>query len=150
MQPLVFEHFSSNDHNVFLEDCSVTFIEKTDRADPTRKEEYWRNVGKIVTPYGLNTVDWFFHLGKLINFCTILCFSKEGCLHRKIHTSDIFYYEYLLFVSLGFVCCCFIIISFIILLLLLLLLLLVFLLISLLLLILYRIALLNNFTVVLF
>ena len=57
MQPLVFEHFSSNDHNVFLEDCSVTFIEKTDRADPTRKEEYWRNVGKIVTPYGLNTVD---------------------------------------------------------------------------------------------
>ena len=28
MQPLVFEHFSSNDHNSFLEDCSITLIDK--------------------------------------------------------------------------------------------------------------------------
>ena len=27
MQPLVFEHFSSNDHNGFLEDCSITLID---------------------------------------------------------------------------------------------------------------------------
>ena len=28
MQPLVLEHFSSNDHNSFLEDCSITLIDK--------------------------------------------------------------------------------------------------------------------------
>ena len=56
MQPLVFEHFSSNDHNGFLEDCSITLIDKTDGSDPTRREEYWRRVLKTVTPYGLNTI----------------------------------------------------------------------------------------------
>ena len=44
MQPLVFEHFSSNDHNGFLEDCSITLIDKTDGSDPTRREKYWRRV----------------------------------------------------------------------------------------------------------
>ena len=56
MQPLVFDHFSSNDHNVFLEDCSITLIDKTDGAHPTKREEYWRRVFKSVTPYGLNTI----------------------------------------------------------------------------------------------
>ena len=57
MQPLIFEHFSSNDHNGFLEDCSITLIDKTDGSDPTRREEYWRRVLKTVTPYGLNTIN---------------------------------------------------------------------------------------------
>ena len=57
MQPLVFEHFSSHDHSGFLEDCSITLIDKTDGADPTRREEYWRGVLKTVAPYGLNTID---------------------------------------------------------------------------------------------
>ena len=39
-QPLVFEHFSSNDHNGFLEDCIITLTDKTDGSDPTRREEY--------------------------------------------------------------------------------------------------------------
>ena len=56
MQPLDFEHFSSNDHNGLLEDCSITLIDKTDGSDPTRREEYWRRVLKTVTPYGLNTI----------------------------------------------------------------------------------------------
>ena len=76
MQPLVFGHFSSNDYNGFLEDCSITLIDKTDRSDPTRTEEYWRRVLKSVTPYGLNTINWLFYLGKL---------------YRQMHTSDIFY-----------------------------------------------------------
>ena len=57
MQPLVFEHFSSNDHNGLLEDCSITLTDKTDESDSTRREEYWRTVLKTVTPYGLNTMD---------------------------------------------------------------------------------------------
>ena len=35
----------------------ITVIDKTDGSDPTRKEEYWRRVLKIVTPYGLNITD---------------------------------------------------------------------------------------------
>ena len=57
MQPFVFEHFSLNDHNGFLEDCSITLIDKRDGSDPTRREEYWRRVLNTVTPYGLNTID---------------------------------------------------------------------------------------------
>ena len=55
MQPLVFEHFSSNDYYGFLEDCSITLFDKTDGFDPTRREEYWRRVLNSVTPDGLNT-----------------------------------------------------------------------------------------------
>ena len=57
IQPLVLQHFSSNDHSGFLEDYSITLIDKTDGSDPTRREEYWRRVLKTVTPYGLNTID---------------------------------------------------------------------------------------------
>ena len=39
MQPLVLEHFSSNHHNCFLEDCSITLIDKNDGSDPTTREE---------------------------------------------------------------------------------------------------------------
>ena len=76
MQPLVFKHFSSNDHNSFLEDCIITLIDKTDGSDPTRREEYWKRVLKTVTPYGSRMIDWLFYLGKL---------------HLQIYTSDIFY-----------------------------------------------------------
>ena len=38
MQPLVFEHFSSNDDNGFL-DFSIALIDETDRYDLTRREE---------------------------------------------------------------------------------------------------------------
>ena len=57
MQPLAFEHFSSNDHNSFLEYCSITLIDKNDGSDPNKREVYWRRVLKTVTPYGLNTID---------------------------------------------------------------------------------------------
>ena len=76
MQRLVLEQLSSNDYNGFLEDYSITLIDKTDGSDPTRREEYWRRVLKTVTPYGLNAVDRLFYLDKL---------------HRQIHNSDIFY-----------------------------------------------------------
>ena len=59
MQPPAFEHFSLHGHKGFLEVCivTVTFIDKTDGADPTRREKYWRGVLKTVTTYGLNMVD---------------------------------------------------------------------------------------------
>ena len=55
MQADLFEHFASNGHNGFFEDCTIALIDKTDGEDSTRKEEYWRTVLKTVSPHGLNT-----------------------------------------------------------------------------------------------
>ena len=57
MQPELFEHFHSEEHNGFLENCSITLIDKTDGSDPTRREEYWRMVLKAVAPDGLNRIE---------------------------------------------------------------------------------------------
>ena len=38
MQLLVFEHFSLNDHNGFLEDCSITPIDKPTDLIPTEEQ----------------------------------------------------------------------------------------------------------------
>ena len=57
MQPELFEHFHSEEHNGFSQDCSITLIDKIDGSDPTRRKEYWRVVLKTVTPYGLNRIE---------------------------------------------------------------------------------------------
>ena len=57
MQPELFEHFHSEEHNGFLQDCSITFIDNTDGSDPTRREEYWCEVLKTVALYGLNMIE---------------------------------------------------------------------------------------------
>ena len=57
MQLKLFEHFTDDDHNCFLNDCSITLIDKTDDSDPTRREENWRKVLKTAVPYGLNTLN---------------------------------------------------------------------------------------------
>ena len=56
MQADLFEHFAFNGYNGFLEDFTITLMDKTDTADPTRREEYWRRLLKTVSPYGLKTV----------------------------------------------------------------------------------------------
>ena len=50
----LFEHLAFHGHKGFLEDCTITLIYKTDCADSTRREEYWRTV--------LKTVVWKFHI----------------------------------------------------------------------------------------
>ena len=55
MQADLFEHFAYHGYNGFLEDCTITLIDKIDGADPIKREEYWRRVLKTVSPYGLNT-----------------------------------------------------------------------------------------------
>ena len=57
MQLQLFEHFATDNHKCFLNDCSVILIDKTDVSNPTRREEYWRKILKTVTPYGLNTLN---------------------------------------------------------------------------------------------
>ena len=54
MQQHLFEHFASEGHCSFLENVTITFIDKTDPKDPYRQEHYWRNTLKTMVPLGLN------------------------------------------------------------------------------------------------
>ena len=53
----MFPYFSSPGHNGFLNDNSVTFIDKKDHSDPLKRENFCRQTLMIMTPYGLNTED---------------------------------------------------------------------------------------------
>ena len=54
MQQHLYEHFCSNNHNCFISDISVTFIDKPDPSDPLKREDYWRSTLKTMAPFGLN------------------------------------------------------------------------------------------------
>ena len=54
MQEHLFWHFSSPDHNGFLSDVSITFIDKTDPSDPLKRENVWRETLWTMAPYGLH------------------------------------------------------------------------------------------------
>ena len=38
MQAELFEYFAADNHNGFLNDCSITMIDKTDSSDPARRK----------------------------------------------------------------------------------------------------------------
>ena len=66
MQQHLFECFSSEDHNSFLDDVSIIFIDKTDLKDPNKWECYWRHTLKTIAPQVLNVEDDCF-----LQFCFI-------------------------------------------------------------------------------
>ena len=57
MQEHLFSHFSMAGHNGFLNDVSITFIDKTDPSDSLQREDYWRQTLKTMVLYGLNIED---------------------------------------------------------------------------------------------
>ena len=57
MQEHFYRHFSSPGHRVFLNDVSVTLIDKIDELETLRKEDYWMKTLKAMTLYGLNIRD---------------------------------------------------------------------------------------------
>ena len=58
MQQQLFEHFSSEGHNSFLDDVSIIFIDKTDPKDPNKREHHWKHTFKTMAPpQGLNVED---------------------------------------------------------------------------------------------
>ena len=57
MQQHLFEHFSSEGHNSFLDDVSIIFIDKTDPKDPNKRQHYWGHTLKTMTPQRLNVED---------------------------------------------------------------------------------------------
>ena len=65
MQEHLFSHFSMAGHDRFLNNVSITFIDKIDPSDPLRREDYWREILKqwFLTDLTLKTVsDWYFHV----------------------------------------------------------------------------------------
>ena len=56
-QQHLFEHFSEEGHHSFLEDVSITLIDKTDPSNPLQRENYWRCILKTMAPWGLNIED---------------------------------------------------------------------------------------------
>ena len=48
MQEHIFEHCNEEGHNGFLEDASITFIDKTDPSEPLKKESYWKDFLKTM------------------------------------------------------------------------------------------------------
>ena len=54
MQEYLHSHFESERHNGFLEDVSITLINKTDGSDPTKRKTFWMHMLKTLAPYGLN------------------------------------------------------------------------------------------------
>ena len=53
----LYEHFNLPDHSGFLNDVSVTLINKTDPTDATKLEDYWIHTLKTKAPLGLHVED---------------------------------------------------------------------------------------------
>ena len=51
------KHFQTEGHKGFLNEASVTFIDRTDGKDPKNRERYWIRKLKTMEPYGFNIAD---------------------------------------------------------------------------------------------
>ena len=59
MQKKLCEQFNWSSHSVFLNDVSVTLIDKTDPNNPTKPKGYWIHTLKTKAPLALNVEDGF-------------------------------------------------------------------------------------------
>ena len=57
MQKHLYENFNLPGHTGFLEDVTVTLIDKIDHRNPTGREDYWIYTPKTKEPMGLNMED---------------------------------------------------------------------------------------------
>ena len=74
MEEHLCKHFQAEGHKGFLNDSSVTFIDKTDGKDPKKRERYWMRTMKTVEPYGLNIADSVYSR-LILYFACLLLFS---------------------------------------------------------------------------
>ena len=54
MKQHLYENFCSSNHNCFISDVWLTFIDKTDPSDPLNREDYWRSTLETMIPFGFN------------------------------------------------------------------------------------------------
>ena len=57
MQEHMFKHFNSMRLNGFLNNVSITLIDKTDGKNPKKRKDYWRRTLKTYSLFGLNVED---------------------------------------------------------------------------------------------
>ena len=57
MQEHLFRHFEENGHQGFLQDISITLIDKTDGSNPRKRENFWIDTLNTLHPSGLNFED---------------------------------------------------------------------------------------------
>ena len=57
MQEHLFKHFNSMGHNGFLNNVSITLIDKTDSKNPKKRDDCWRRTLKTYSTFGLNVED---------------------------------------------------------------------------------------------
>ena len=57
MQEHLYKHFESEKYTEFLDDVSLTLIDKTGGSNPTKRENYWMQSLKEFAPYSLSVVD---------------------------------------------------------------------------------------------
>ena len=72
MQQHPHEHFCSSNHNCFISDVSITFIDKTDPSGCLQRKDYWRSTLKTMTPFGLNTEESVWRSLFLVPCCVAL------------------------------------------------------------------------------
>ena len=51
------ENFQSEGHKGFLNEASVTFVDKAEGKDSKKRERYWMRTMKTMEHYGLNIAD---------------------------------------------------------------------------------------------
>ena len=57
MQEHLFKHFNSMGHSGFLNNVSITLIDKIDGKNPKKREDYWSRTLKTYSTFGLNVED---------------------------------------------------------------------------------------------
>ena len=57
MQEHLFRHFEENGHQGFLQDISITLIDKTDGSNPRKRENFWIDTLNTLHPNGINFED---------------------------------------------------------------------------------------------
>ena len=72
MQEHLFRHFSSPDRNGFLNDASITFIDKKDPSDPLKREDYRRRTLKTIAPFRLTNEDSVWSVIIVINGSVVI------------------------------------------------------------------------------
>ena len=79
MQEHLFSHFSQAGHDGFFNDVSITFTDKTDPSDPSRREDYWRQ-----------TLKQWFRAGLILKtvsdgcFCVSFLYVNVSFLHSSV------------------------------------------------------------------
>ena len=105
MQQHLFNHFCTSGHCGFLEDVSLTFIDKINPSDPFKREDYWRSTLKTMAPFGLN-IEESVRKCEIANMLSIY-FYRTGTFWGFLDIPCRFYCFFLFVVTILVIICCY-------------------------------------------